>query len=79
MADLISNIFGLIFFGTLIIETIQAMHDEICNIRETAWGDQSAPCYDEFEMLYINVAHGDSADSDYWLAGVRGGEDNDNS
>ncbi|MDE7364989.1 MAG: hypothetical protein K2N27_08950 [Ruminococcus sp.] len=50
------------------------MKNEIDDACETAWDDQPAPCYDEFEMLYVNVADGDSEDHDYWLAGVRGSE-----
>ena len=77
MAELIFKIFGLILVGTFVIETIQAMKDEIDDACKLQWDDQPAPRYDEFEMLYMNVADGDSSDSDYWLAGVRGGKNDD--
>ena len=72
---LIFDIFGLILFGTFIIELIQAMNDDLCNIREIHLDNQ--PEYpDEFDLLYMNVADGDSSDYDYWLGSMKGGEKN---
>ena len=72
MTELILKIYGLILVGTFVIETVQAMKDEINDACEIQWDDQPAPCYDEFEMLYVNVADGDLEDYDYWLNSVKG-------
>lgn len=71
MGTLIFDIFGLIFFGTFVIELIQAMNDDLCNIREIQLDNQPELCPNEFEMLYINVADGDSSDYDYWLGSIK--------
>lgn len=72
METLIFDIFGLILFGTFIIELIQAMNDDLCNIREIQWENQPVPCPDRFDLLYMSVADGDSSDYDYWLNSVKG-------
>ena len=76
MGTLIFDIFGLILFGTFIIELIQAMNDDLCNIREIQWENQPELRPDRFDLLYMNVADGDSFDRDYWLGSMKGGEKN---
>lgn len=73
---LIFDIFGLILAVGFIVDLIRAVNDDLCSVREIPCNNQPAPCYDEFEMLYMNVADGDSEDYDYWLNSVKGGESN---
>lgn len=72
MGTLIFDLFGLIFVGTFIIELIQAMNDDLCNIREIQLDNQPELCPDEFDLLYMSIADGDSSDRDYWLGSAKG-------
>lgn len=77
MWELISDIFVLILAGGFIVDLIRAMNDDLCSIREIPCDNQPVLCHDEFDLLYINVADGDSEDYDYWLAGLKAGENDD--
>lgn len=71
MGTLIFDIFGLIIVGTFVIETVQAINDDLCNIREKSWDSQPESHPDKFDLLYMNVADGDRSDYDYWLYSVK--------
>lgn len=72
METSIFDAFELILARAFIIDLIRAMNDDICNIHEIQLDNQPEFRSDEFEMLYINVADGDSSDRDYWLDSVKG-------
>lgn len=71
MGTMIFDIFGLIFVGTFVIETVQAINEDFCNIREKSWDNQPEPRPDRFDILYMNIADGDLLDYDYWLGSVK--------
>ena len=71
------DIIGVIFIGTFIVELFQAMNDDLRKIRERSWDNEFTPCPDRFDLLYMNVADGDSSDRDYWLGSMKGGEKNE--
>lgn len=69
IAETLAIIFAVISAVTMIIDSL-AMYKEEFEAEEAKKFDTLL--YDDFEMLYINVAKGDSSDKNYWLECVKG-------
>lgn len=69
IAETLAIIFAVISAVTMIIDSLAQYREEF-EAEEAE--DFDTVLYDDFEVLYINVAKGDSSDRNYWLECVKG-------
>ena len=69
IAETLAIISAIISAVTMIIDGLAQYREEF-EAEEAE--DFDTVLYDDFEVLYINVAKGDSSDKNYWLECVKG-------